>query len=260
MAVTFRGSLCTNSFNPIDGCNILVIDVSARSRCTVKILKLGCEVDTYYPSVVAGKTMPMIRVQKFVGTATGGYVLTNKVPFDTTINSPDSGIRFRVCSGLVDTSNITLTGTPVTMWQDYTIRQCTGAEQFLSDTHGFTTESGSVLVRPGELLAVKWIEGTVTAGGSVFLKVAWEEDQTDAGYTVSGTVTLSGVPVTGAKVALLTDLDRDMPEPEVEIITTGAPGTWSKTLATGVDAAASVQYRVGEVLYTDEGKPYLTST
>jgi hypothetical protein len=110
---------------------------------------------------------------------------------------------------------------------------------------------------PGEALVVTWTNATQPVGGYAIFNAAWEEDTTDAGYTISGNVTLSSAAVSGAKVILVTDIDRDMPAPQVEVITTGAPGTWSKTLASGVKADAFVQYRNGETLYTDEGKPYL---
>lgn len=261
MAVTFRGALVTEGlFHPATTFPFLVIDVSARSRCNVKILTMEVELEEAIPNTGAGRTIPVIQIEKLVGTASGGFIATDKVPFDTSINSPDSGVRIRINPCILISQRIIITGTPVTMWNKFTTRQANSTEQFRSCFYGFTVDFGSVLVRPGELIVMRWVDGTAPAGGSIFAKVAWEEDQVDAGFTVSGTVTLSGAPVTGAKVALLTDLDRDMPAPEVEVITTGAPGTWSKTLATGVKAAASVQYRDGETLYTDEGKPYLTST
>jgi hypothetical protein len=55
----------------------------------------------------------------------------------------------------------------------------------------------------------------------------------------------------------VTDLDRDLPNPQVEVITTGAPGTWSKVLAAGVKASVFSQYRNGETVYTDDGAPYI---
>jgi hypothetical protein len=74
---------------------------------------------------------------------------------------------------------------------------------------------------------------------------------------VGGTVTLSAVPVVGAKIHLLTDSSIDMPDPQLEQIVTDGSGNWSKTVATGVKAAAFVQHRDGATLYTDEGKPYI---
>lgn len=263
MAVTFRGSLATGYLSPTSDSYFLVIDVSSRSRCNLNLLSATMQVDTWNLATGANRIMPYIRVMKCTGTATGGIVATDKVAWDTTINSPDSGIRFRILPGIVSSDAITITGTPYTLWESFSARQTTGVRQFRSfdiDIYDHFSSSASVIVKPGELLILKWVEGDFAVGGTAFVTLAWEEDQTDAGFTLSGTATLSAVGVSGAKVVLVTDLDRDLPAPEVEIISTEADGTWSKTLATNVRASAFAQYRVGETLYTDEGKPYLSST
>jgi hypothetical protein len=110
---------------------------------------------------------------------------------------------------------------------------------------------------PGQALVVSWEHGVQPVGGSIIFNVAWEEDEYDVGYDISGVVTLEGSPVSGAKVLVVSDADRDLPNPELEVITTGAPGTWTKKLASGVKASVFVQARSGETLYTDEGKPYI---
>jgi hypothetical protein len=90
-----------------------------------------------------------------------------------------------------------------------------------------------------------------------WFEVAWEEDQTDAGYEVGGKVTLSGSPVTGARVLLVTDSATAMANPVVQPLTTDGSGEFSRTLASGVKAAVFVQHEAGGTKYTDEGKPFI---
>ena len=261
MAVTFRGSCVTQYMIPTPNSSCFVLEVSARSMCKVNILKLLMKFDTLALATAAGLIMPLVKTRKCTGTATGGIVLTGKVPWDSTIGAADGGIYLRLDPGFAGTagSDITITGTPVTMWQKFSARQTTGAEQWntydcvLADP----LANGPIVLYPGEMLEINFSERATPLGGIAFLEVAWEEDNLGTSYTVSGDVTLSGSAVSGAKILLVTDLDRDMPTPQVEVITTGAPGTWSKTLAAGVKADAFVQYRAGESLYSDEGKPYL---
>jgi hypothetical protein len=94
-------------------------------------------------------------------------------------------------------------------------------------------------------------------GGMAYFQAMFEEDSLGTEYTISGNATLSGSAVSGAKIVVVTDLDRDLPNPQVEVITTGAPGTWSKVLAAGVKASVFSQYRNGETVYTDDGAPYI---
>lgn len=261
MAVTFRGSCVTQYMIPTPNSSCFVLEVSARSMCKVNILKLLMQFDTLTLAKGTGLIMPLVKARKFTGTATGGIVLTGKVPWDTTVNAADAGIYLRLDPGFAGTaeSDITITGTPKTMWQEFSARQTTGAEQWQSYDCVLVEplDNGAIVLYPGELLEIYWGESSLPIGGIAFLEVVWEEDNLGTSYTVSGDVTLSGSAVSGAKILLVTDLDRDMPNPQVEVITTGAPGTWSKTLAAGVKADAFVQYRAGESLYSDEGKPYL---
>jgi hypothetical protein len=85
----------------------------------------------------------------------------------------------------------------------------------------------------------------------------WEEDQTDAGFTLGGKVTLSAANVAGARVHVLTAPATDMVGAQLETLVTNGTGDYSKTLATGVKAAVFVQHEAGGIKYTDEGKPFI---
>ena len=85
----------------------------------------------------------------------------------------------------------------------------------------------------------------------------WEEDPI-ATFAISGTVTLSGSPATGAIVTVVEADDESMTNPVlVETITTGAGGTWASSIKTGKVGAAYVQYKSGATYYTAPGSPYL---
>ena len=85
----------------------------------------------------------------------------------------------------------------------------------------------------------------------------WEEDALST-FAISGTVTLSAVPVSGARVVVVEADDQLMTNAVlVEIITTPAGGTWASSIKTGKVGAAFVQYTSGGTYYTAYGSPYL---
>lgn len=261
MAITYRGSICTNYVMPQNGNYFFVVENTLRSRATISILRCVMQFDTTVLSNVSGATMPQVKAVIGTATASGGVVMSAKSAFDSTINDPDPGVIVRLDPGYMGTvsSDITVTGTVKNMGQEFSARLITGAEQWQTyDATLFDSlDSGPIKIKPGEIAAIQWVEGLRAVSGAAFVQIVWEEDRTDAGYSVGGNVTLLGTPVSGAKVLLVTDLDRDLPSPQLEIITTGAPGTWSKTVSSSVKASVFIQHRSGETLYTDEGKPYI---
>ncbi len=259
MAVAYRGSLATQYMMPKAGSNCCVIENTARSLCAVNILRLVLQFDTIWQDSGTGRIMPLVRARKGTGTVSGGLVLTDRVPCDTTVNAPDPGVIVRMDGGYSGVVPITVTGTPGTISGEFTARQVTGVEQWYSYDCTLASFIGTdyVKLRPGEYLTIVWDMPVTAATNVAWAQAAWEEDGLGTEYTISGNATLSASPVSGAKIVVVTDLDRDLPSPQVEVITTGAPGTWSKTLATGVKASVFTQYRNGETLYTDEGKPFI---
>jgi len=261
MAITFRGSCATQYMLPTPNSDCFVIEASARAKCKVNILRIVMQFETLAISTGVGRIMPLIKAAKVTGSATGGMLLQGKVAWDTTINAPDDGVYLRLDPGFAGgaSSDIVVTGTKKTMSEAFCHRLASGAEQWQADNSVIASPltDGPIVLYPGELLAISWNETSTPIGGTASLQIVWEEDGLGTEYTISGAVTLSSVAVSGAKVLVVTDLDRDLPAPQVEVITTGAPGTWSKTLASGVKADVFVQHRVGETLYTAEGKPYI---
>jgi hypothetical protein len=156
------------------------------------------------------------------------------------------------------------TDTPgATIWQQFTARHATAVEQHYTEDFlqipGLAAGGDGFLLRVGEALVIECISGTslATTSGIAFFQMVWEEDQTDAGYTLGGKVTLSSANVAGAKVHVLTAADQDMTDAQLQTLTTNGTGDYSTTLSSATKASVFVQHRDGPTLYTDEGKPFI---
>jgi hypothetical protein len=117
-------------------------------------------------------------------------------------------------------------------------------------------------LRPGETLLVQLVGALGTSNAALtnnfFVICSWEEDEI-ATFSISGTVTLDGSPVDGAKVMVIEADDELMTNAFLrEVITTPAGGTWSSTIRVGKVGAAFVQYKSGAVYYTAPGSPFLS--
>jgi hypothetical protein len=85
----------------------------------------------------------------------------------------------------------------------------------------------------------------------------WEEDSLPT-FAISGVVTLSAAPVSGAKVMVIQADDEVMTNATlVEVKTTNALGEWASTILSGKVGAAFVQYENGGTYYTAAGNPFL---
>jgi hypothetical protein len=268
MPVTWRGSVATPQIQAAPSLNGSVVVWAFvntfRSRASARILRIVGQMDsTDAPTAAtANRVMPIMRTRRCAASnVTGGLLIGTRAPWDTALNAPDDGIEIRCNPGIFgepDTA-ISATSPGAAAWQQYTMRQATGAEQVLSqDNSGVPAyaTSGTLIVNPGEALIIQQV-AAIPTGGTAWFQVAWEEDQIDAGYVVGGEVTLSGSPVSGARVFVLTDSTTAMTAPSVEALTTGAPGTFARTVASGVKAAVFVQHEAGGTQYTDEGKPFI---
>ena len=116
-------------------------------------------------------------------------------------------------------------------------------------------------MRPGESLLCQVVGATTASNARLannwWVQAEWEEDPI-ATFAISGTVTLSGSPVSGAKVMVLEADDTAMTNAVlVEVVTTAAGGTWASSIKTGKVGAAFVQYTNGGTYYTAPGSPYL---
>jgi hypothetical protein len=269
MPITWRGSTVTPQIQamPPNNGNVVVFAIvnTFRSRCVVDILRLVCQGDSIEPptGATANRVMPIMRARRCAAADVSGGVQINARPaWDTAIGDPDPGVLVLFDPGAYGGPDTAITavnrGGP--MWQQYTMRQASAIEQVLSQDNFMVptmASSADIYLRPGEALVIEQQAPLNPTGGVHWFQVAWEEDQIDEGYVVGGTVNLSGSPVNGAKVLLVTDATTGMNNPSIETLTTGAPGTFSKTLASGVKAAVFVQHEAGGTRYSDEGKPFI---
>jgi hypothetical protein len=264
MAVDYRGSTVTPPIvgYPNSGEYVFALVNTIRSRHRINILRFIAMGDTIELSTAAGQIMPLLRTWRCsCSQVSGGVEIIKRPAWDTAINSPDPAVKLLYSGyGVSESNRITLSARTGPVWEQFISRQMSSANQVKTQDQSMlsrlTTAKDFVLL-PGEAIAVSWEQGTQPVGGSIFLNIAWEEDEYDLGYNVSGTVTLEAVPVTGASVIMVTDSDGALPNPEVEILSTDASGAYTKKLASGIKASVFVQHDIGGTLYTDEGKPYI---
>jgi hypothetical protein len=228
----------------------------------VNVLRFVAVGDSLEVSTTAGHIMPLLKTWRCACTdISGGVSIDKRPPWDTAVNNPDPNVKLLYSGyGVSEANRITVSARTGPTWQQFIQRKATAVEQVRSLDSSMLSRITSVedfILLPGQALVVSWEHGVQPVGGSLIFNIAWEEDEYDVGYDVGGSVTLDSNPVSGAKVIVVTDTDRDLSSPELEVITTGAPGTWTKKLASGVKASVFVQARDGETLYTDEGKPYI---
>jgi len=268
MALTWRGSTVTPMIQamPVLNSNVVVFAIvnTFRSRARVNVLRLVTQLDVAEPptGTTSNRVMPIMRSRRCAAAdVSGGVEIKARPAYDTTINDPDPGIKVLFDPGAFGGPDTVITAANRSgpMWEQFTNRQASGIEQCLSWDNFCVpgmAASKDIVLAPGEAFIIEQ-QAALPTGGAAFFEIAWEEDRIDAGYVVGGSVALSGSPVNGAKVLLVTDATTAMPAPEIETITTGAPGTFSKTLASGVKAAVFVQHENGGTKYSDEGKPYI---
>jgi len=90
-----------------------------------------------------------------------------------------------------------------------------------------------------------------------FVACSWEEDSI-ATFAISGQVTLSAVPVAGAKVVIIEADDELMTNAVlVETKTSDGSGNWSSSISVGKVGVAFTQYKSGPTYYTSLSQPFL---
>ncbi len=258
MAVSFKGSIPSQITFGNDSIsqNIVTITNKVGSRVNVIIRNMTIQVDTLG---AVTSVMPQAKVSRATGIS-GGAVL-EKTAYTTT-ESSSSSVEIR--SPIGDGQPITATAGD-TIHQLFCNRMHTLVEQVLEaegDLLPYLVKTQNFILRPGESLLVRIVSSAVTTNAALktywFTKIMWEEDAI-ATFAISGTVTLGGSPVSGARVIVVESDDISMTNPVlVEVITTPAGGTWASSIKTGKIGAAFVQYESGGTYYTANGSPYLS--
>lgn len=235
--------------------HIFALENQIGSRVDVNIRRLTVQND---PLTALTSVMPQVKASR--GVNISGGILLDKAKFRTTEGS-DPFVKIR--SALGEGSPITATQGS-TVWQQYTSRLHTAAEQVIVSDESLLPrliETTDFKLRPGENLLVTVVGASAASNPALsnnwLVDCTWEEDQKST-FAISGTVTLSGSPVSGAIVTVVEADDLDMTNPVlVDTIVTPAGGTWAADILTGKVGAAFVQYRSGGTLYTAPGSPYL---
>lgn len=260
MAVTFLGGAQVPIVfgNDATTQNLLTIENQIGSRVDVNIRRLMIQMD---PLTALTSVMPQVKISR--ATSISGGVLLDKSKFDTTQTSdPFVVIRSAMAEGCA--INATAGDT---VWQQYVTRLHTAVEQVLGADENImprlVADTGKEFkLRPGESLLMKVVGASVTSNPA--LSNNWQasviiEEDAKSTFAISGTVTLSGSPVSGAKVMVM-EADNIAGANMFlrEVITTGAGGTWASSILTGKIGAAFVQYEAGGTYYTAPGSPYLS--
>ena len=259
MAITFRGGVQVPSAIGNDALvqHVFSLENGIGSRVDVNVRRLTVQND---PLAALVTVMPLVKVSR--GVNISGGVKLDKAAFLTTQTS-DPGVVIR--SPLGEGSPITATQAN-TVWQQYVSRMHTIVEQVLANDETILprlvdSNLYNFKLRPGESMLVTVVGAAVTSNAALsnnwLVGCAWEEDAI-ATFAISGTVTLSAVPVSGAIVTVIEADDNSMTNAVLrETIVTPAGGTWASSIRVGKVGAAFVQYESGGTLYTAPGSPYL---
>jgi hypothetical protein len=265
MAVTFRGAAQSLNIvgNDAVAQNLFVIENGIASRVNIILRRLLFGSDAL---AVLTSVMNTIKVSRC--TAVSGGVQLHKAPFLTSQTS-DPAVVIRAQAN--ETALITATAGD-TMWTQFVPRMHTAVEQqqpeidkenraYRSLIPVTATDTTDIVIRPGQAMLVKVIAATAASNAQTSMNYAvrcmWEEDAI-ATFAISGTVTLSGSPVSGAIVTVIEADDASMTNAVLrEVIVTPAGGTWASSIRTGKVGAAFVQYENGGTKYTAPGSPYL---
>jgi hypothetical protein len=199
----------------------------------------------------------------------GGGDLLAKGPFNTTQTSdPNVNIWTGNSTSLGAPSRFTAT-TGHQLWNILSDRLSSVAEQYVGGPASLLPQlvasaSPAKLFKlyPGESYVV--YDDARTANQDLtnhmyMVNVVWTEE-TLSTYTISGTVTLSGTGVDGAKVVIVAADDASLTNSYIcGVQTTASGGLWSCDIPTGKIAYAYAQNATGgPTYYTAPGAPYLS--
>jgi hypothetical protein len=287
VAVTYTGSTCVPCTTGISnsgqlGAEIFLIENTSLSSKDLRIMELQIQNDFGTGLLVSNKS-PVISLKRATttnmilnNTIPSGIVLCAKNPFNSAQTS-DPYIRFWATDS-----------DPIYNWVDLI---ATTEGNFIKRrfSHRFLTQYGQVMPRyrdlsmsmidwqvysyqnqrtfllhPGEAFVVRldMVAAIEDPSSNMWqISLVWEErDPTNAPYTISGTVTNTGSPVSGAKVTIIVADDIDLLNATFwGTKTTIGDGTWSASIPYGKKAFAYCQYYTGgPTYYTSPGVPYLS--
>lgn len=261
MAISFRGGVSSPVMlgNDAAAQTLFCVENGIASRVNVLIRDIDIDIDTI---AVLAAVMPLLKTSRGINIS-GGITLP-KAALDTGLTS-DPAVVFRSAMG----EGAPIVATPGSVIEaQFLGRLHSGIEQVINTRNGLGNKalpeamsSYDFVLRPGENLIIQLVGALGTSNAALAnnfnAACIWEEDPVPT-FAISGVVTLSGSPVTGAIVTIIEADDLDMTNPVLrEKIVTPPGGAWASTIRSGKVGAAMVQYRVGATYYTAPGSPYL---
>lgn len=258
MAITFKGSIPSPTVigNDATSQNLFVITNKVGSRVNIIVRLASIQVDTL---TALTSVMPVVKACRATGIS-GGAILSPSAYNTTETPSAFVELRTAVADGQPITANA-----GDTVWQGYYGRMHTIVEQVIPPAKCIlpcVVEDNDFIIRAGESLLFRVVGASVSSNPALstnwIVECMWEEDAVST-FAISGTVTLGGSPVSGARVIVVESDDILMTNAVLrEVITTPAGGTWASSIKTGKIGAAFVQYESGGTYYTADGSPFLS--
>lgn len=258
MAFTFRGAVPAPAAlgNGATTQNLFAITNKLGSRVNVYVRRLNVEVD---PIAALTSVMPQVKTSR--ATAISGGAVLSAGSYDTALSGSAS---VEVRAPINDGFPLTATAGD-TIWQQYCSRMHTVVEQVQANDNNLLpmlVQTHDFILRPNQSLLCQVVGATAASNATLannwWVEAEWEEEAVST-FAISGTVTLSASPVSGAIVTVIEGDDESMTNPVfVERIVTPAGGTWASSITTGKVGAAFVQYKSGATYYTAPGSPYLS--
>ena len=239
--------------------NLFTVENGFKSYVNVYIRSLIFHSDE---TAVLISVTPTVKLSRATGIS--GGVQLEKVSFDTTEIS-DANVVFR--TPVMESGRITAAPGNI-IWQNFVNRMHTSAQRMESSkdfnmvpSHAATTGKEFIL-RPGETILCQLVSPTAASNPAItnnYLVNCNFEEESITTFPISGVITLSSVPLAGAKVMVIEADDINLTNGFLrDTITTPAGGAWSSTIRTGHVGAAFVQYQTGGLYYTAPGSPFLS--
>lgn len=272
MPYTYKGSAVIQRTLGANATSQDLFAIENRPGSNVLVVVKRIVIQTDFQNTALTTVMPL--VASFRGTGplpvTNGGITVPKGTFDSRLTSDPNVVLWQDFSSDVAAPGGDMVITPGTTrhWNQFTSRQHTGAGIVATEDDSLlpllaTSSTYKFYLYPGEyymseIRSVNAADNPPTTNW--FIMVAWTEETLPT-YTISGTVTLSGVGVVGAKVTVLVGDDTSMTNAYLHSVqTTIAGGAWSAAIPMGKVAYAYAQNYTGGTYYTAPGNPYVTGT
>jgi hypothetical protein len=266
VAITFTGLAATSGIagNNLGSQYLFCLENKIESRVAVYVRRLYYNVDC---QATLTSVVPHVRALRATNIQTDfNATVIQKGYFDSTQTSDPS---VHLWSGPPAGAGISgITGTIGNrVFSTFSSRFHTAVEQWIVPNFRLLprmVENATVLYKllPGESIVCQVLPsvvGAFTLSDIYYFNISWDEEPITM-HTISGTVSLSGTGVVGAKVFVIIADDTAMTNAYLwTTVTTGALGYWEcTTIPDGKIAYAYAQNYTGGIYYTATGAPYVS--